>query len=333
MQNIEKSIYISRFRKNKEAALFLIMVGMFILMSILSPTTFLTWRNIQSMAYQLPEFGILSIAMMMVIVSGGINLSITFTAALSSIVGGLVLSKLAVSGAPTPITLIAGILTFLGIAISCGLINGFVVAEIGITPMLATLATSTLFEGICLNITRGGAISGFPDAFLWIGNSAVLGIPFPMIIFVLVIFASYLILERTSFGLKTYMIGCNPRVTFYSGVNVKRVLFGIYIFSAVLGALSGIIMASRYNSAKDSYGSSYLLQSVAASVLGGTDIVGGYGKIAGTVMAVMIIQIISSGLNIFGVNRFVINAIMGCILILVLAINTLSNGEKIAAGK
>jgi ribose/xylose/arabinose/galactoside ABC-type transport system permease subunit len=129
------------------------------------------------------------------------------------------------------------------------------------------------------------------------------------------------------------MIGCNPRVTFYSGVNVKRVLFGIYIFSAVLGALSGIIMASRYNSAKDSYGSSYLLQSVAASVLGGTDIVGGYGKIAGTVMAVMIIQIISSGLNIFGVNRFVINAIMGCILILVLAINTLSNGEKIAAGK
>jgi simple sugar transport system permease protein len=203
------------------------------------------------MAYQMPEFGIFAIAMMIVIMSGGINLSITYTAALSSIVGGLVLSKLTATGVAPWLTIFAGIATFLIVSLACGTVNGFIVADIGITPMLATLATSTLFEGVCLNITKGGAISGFPDVFLWFGNATVLGIPFPMIVFVLVVIVSYYLMERSSFGFKAYMVGCNPTVTLYSGVNVKKILHRIYLFSALLCAISGILMASRYNSAKD----------------------------------------------------------------------------------
>lgn len=320
----------ARFQ-NKESVLLFIFIGVFILMSILSPQTFLTWRNLQSMAFQLPEFGIFAIAMMVVIVSGGMNLSITYTAALSSIMGGLVLSKMTAAGiGPVP-TILAGLATFVVVGLVCGALNGFIVADIGIAPMLATLGTSTLFEGICLNITKGGAISGFPDAFLWFGNAAVLGIPFPMIVFLLVVVAAYFLMERSPFGFKTYMIGCNPTVTSYSGVNVKKTLHEVYLFSALLCAVAGILMSSRYNSAKESYGSSYMLQSISAAVLGGTDIAGGYGKIVGTVLAVMIIQVISSGLNILGVNRFIINVVMGAILILVLTISFISSGRKATA--
>ncbi|MCE5256144.1 MAG: ABC transporter permease [Spirochaetaceae bacterium] len=314
--------------QSKEAVLLFIFIGVFVLMSVLSPTTFLTWRNLQSMAFQLPELGIFAIAMMVVIVSGGMNLSITYTAALSSIIGGLVLSKMTAAGIGPGPTILAGIATFFVVGLACGALNGVIVADIGIAPMLATLGTSTLFEGICLNITKGGAISGFPDAFLWFGNATILGVPFPMIVFVVVVAAAYFLMERSPFGFKIYMIGCNPTVTSYSGVNVKKNLHRVYLFSALLCAIAGILMSSRYNSAKESYGSSYMMQSISAAVLGGTDISGGYGRIFGTVLAVMIIQVISSGLNILGVNRFIINVIMGGILILVLTINFISSGRK-----
>jgi simple sugar transport system permease protein len=319
--------FLQRF-KSKEALLFLIFVLLFALMSFLSPTTFPTWRNLQSMASQLPELGIFAIAMMVVIVTGGMNLSITFTSALASIVGGLVLSKMTAAGTSPALVMVAGLSTFVVVALVCGALNGFVVASVGVTPMLATLGTMTLFEGACLNITKGGAISGFPDDFLWFGSATILGVPFPLVLFILVVIASHFLMERSPFGLKAYMIGCNPTVTAYSGINVKKVLYGIYLFSALLCALAGILMSSRYNSAKESYGSSYLMQSISAAVLGGTDINGGYGKVAGTVIAVMILQVISSGLNIFGVNRYIVNVIMGGILILVLAINFFTAKDK-----
>jgi simple sugar transport system permease protein len=124
-------------------------------------------------------------------------------------------------------------------------------------------------------------------------------------------------------GMSIYMIGCSPKVSYYSGVKVKKILFQTYIIASLLAAVAGILMASRYNSAKESYGSSYLLQAVSAAVLGGTSINGGEGKVVGTIIAVAILQIISSGLNIFGFNRYLTNVVMGAILILVLAINFL----------
>jgi simple sugar transport system permease protein len=121
------------------------------------------------------------------------------------------------------------------------------------------------------------------------------------------------------------MTGSNPKVARYSGINVKRILFCVYAIAGLLAAVAGILMASRYNSAKTDYGSSYLLQAVAASVLGGTSITGGEGRIAGTIIAVMIVQVISSGLNIYGVNRYLTNIVMGAILLLVLTIKFFTN--------
>jgi simple sugar transport system permease protein len=311
--------------KTNEGILFVIFIAAFILMSILSPGRFLSRGNLQSMAFQLPEFGILALSMMLVIVSGGINLSLTFTATLSMIVGGLVMAAITTGGGPPVGALFAGIGLMLLTAFACGALNGFVVVYLGVTPMIATLGSSTLFEGISLNITKGGAISGFPAEFLEIGNGSILGIPIPMIIFIFIVLGLYLFLERSGFGSAVYMTGSNPKVARYSGINVRQVLFWVYAAAGLLAAVAGILMASRYNSAKESYGSSYLLQSVAASVLGGTNINGGEGKIIGTIIAVMIIQVISSGLNIFGINRYLTNIVMGGILLLVLTIKFFLN--------
>jgi simple sugar transport system permease protein len=316
---------ITQRLKTNEGILLVIFIATFILMSLLSPGRFLSSRNLASMAYQLPEFGILALSMMLVIVSGGINLSLTFTATLSMIVGGIALAAITAGGGHPAWALLAGIGLMIGVAFLCGALNGFVVVYLGVTPMIATLGSSTLFEGIGLNITKGGAVSGFPDAFIDIGNKSIGGIPIPMILFLIIILFMYLFLERSSFGSAVYMTGSNPKVARYSGINVRQVLFWVYGAAGVLAALAGILMASRYNSAKIDYGSSYLLQSVAASVLGGTNINGGEGKIVGTIIAVMIIQVISSGLNIFGFNRYLTNIVMGSILLLVLTIKFVTN--------
>lgn len=319
-----KQALVQRLKTN-EGILFCLFIAAFVLMSVLSPGRFLSWYNLQSMAYQLPEFGILALSMMMVIVSGGINLSLTFTATLSMIVGGLVMATLSARGAAPVPALTAGIGIMFITALACGALNGFVVAYLGITPMIATLGSSTLLEGIGLNITKGGAISGFPEAFIDIGNKSLGPVPIPMVIFIFIVALVYFVLERSSFGSAVYMTGSNPKVAGYSGINVKSVLFRVYVMAGLLAAVAGILMASRYNSAKTDYGSSYLLQAVAASVLGGTNIAGGEGKIIGTIIAVMIIQVISSGLNIFGVNRYLTNIVMGAILLLVLTIKFFTN--------
>lgn len=307
----------------KETILFVLFLFIFALMALLSPRQFLSLYNLQSMAYQLPEFGILTLSMMLIIVSGGINLSLTYTATLSMIVGGLVMANTYAGGSGGVSAVIYGMIVMLGISVLCGIFNGFVVSYIGVTPMLATLGAMTLFEGLSLNITKGGAISGFPSEFLLIGNSTVMGIPIPMIIFIFIAIGFWLFLERSRMGMTIYMIGCSPKVALYSGVKVRKILFQTYLIASLLAAVAGILMASRYNSAKESYGSSYLLQAVAASVLGGTSINGGEGRVIGTVISIMILQVISSGLNIFGFNRYLTTVVMGAILIVFLTINFL----------
>lgn len=314
--------------ETKELVLLWIFLGIFILMSIISPGRFLSVYNLQSMAYQFPEFGILALSMMVIIVTGGINLSITYSATLASILGAVVMVSMNKAGAPELASVLVGVFVIIVASLVTGAVNGLIVAHIGIVPMLATLGTMTLFEGISLNITKGGAISGFPNMFQWFGNSSIIGIPVPLFIFVLVIIATYFILQRSTFGAKVYMIGCNPTATRFSGINVKKTLFLLYVYSGLLTGLAGLVMASRYNSAKESYGYTYLLQSVSAAVLGGTDISGGFGKVFGTVISVLILQVISSGLNIFGVNRFITDVIMGMILILVLTINFINNKRE-----
>lgn len=291
----------------------------FIGIGMIVPQQFFTKNNLTSMAFQMPELGLLAIGMMAAVLTGGINLSIVTTATLSSILAAYVLSG--TLGVESPyLAILLTILISVGVSILCGILNGFFIAYAGVAALLVTLGTTTLFEGIGLNITKGGAISGFPTEFMAIGNGSLFGVPIPMIIFVVVAIVSYFLLERTAWGVQVHMLGSNPIATEFSGININFATFKVYIFSGVLSALAGLIMISRYNSAKVDYGSSYVMQAVTAVVLGGTSITGGHGTVAGTVIAVMIIQIVSTGLNIIGINRNLIDISIGVILLLVLAV-------------
>ncbi|CEG32215.1 ABC transporter permease [Peribacillus castrilensis] len=304
---------MKRLSISKENTLGVITAGLFVLMSFSIPG-FFSSNNLTNMMFQLPEFGLIALAMMVVIVTGGIDLSITYTAALS----GVTIALMASSGYPMLGAILIGVL----VGLSCGLINGVIISKIGVSPILVTLGTMVLFEGLILSITKGNSISGFSEGYSLIGNGYYMGIvPLSIIIFVLFAIITAILLSKTKWGRSVYMVGSNPIATLFSGINNSKVLMRVYLYAALLATIASIIMTSRYNTAKVDLGSSYLLQSVAAAVLGGTEIQGGYGKVIGTVYAVVIFQMLSSGLNLMGVPRSIVTVMMGVILITVLVIN------------
>jgi simple sugar transport system permease protein len=295
-------------------------------MWILNGSQFFTIGNLQSMAFQLPELGILTLAMMVTMLTAGINLSIIASANLTGIVIAMILTTFlgpessgAASTGIIVLALVAGLLT----SVIIGLLNGLLIAKLEVSPILATLGTMILLNGVAILLTRGYVISGFPRAIRFIGNGQLGGIPMPMIIFVLCAAVMSLILNRTQLGMNVYMIGSNPIACRFSGVHNASVLLWTYLLSGLYAGIAAVVMISRFNSAKADYGESYLLMTVLASVLGGTSAAGGFGKVSGLVMALVILQIVSSGLNLLRVSNFLTIAMWGLILIGVMAVNHL----------
>jgi len=307
--------------------LLLALVGIILLLGMLNGAQFFQARNIQSMAFQLPELGMLSLAMMITMLTAGINLSIIASANLTSIIIALILSQfispdMSEGGAVGIVVLAIG--AGLLVSIMIGLLNGFLIAYIDVSPILATLGTMILLNGVSIVLTKGYVISGFPPLIRFIGNGQILGIPMPMIIFILCAAFMALLLTRTRLGVSIYMLGSNPTACHFSGIDNRRVLLKTYLISGIYAGIAAIIMMSRFNSAKADYGASYLLMTILAAVLGGTSAAGGFGKVSGLVIALVILQVVSNGLNLLRVNNFLTIAIWGIILILVMVANYLS---------
>jgi len=337
--NIKRWILKNKFTgffKNQEIVLLLIFVVIFVILGFLRPQEFLGKYNLQSMASQFPELGIISLGMMVVILSGGIDLSIVSVSTLAGVTGAWIMTKWgppvetgiegldrstgsgALSG---PVVIIIAIVAIFAVALICGFINGFFIVKVGITPILVTLATMTLFEGVSLYFTKGGSIAGLPPQFIKIANTNILNVPLLFIIFIVVAIIVGIFLERSSWGRSIYMLGSNPIASLFSGINTKRLTMSVYLFSAAMAAIAAIIISARYNSAKIGTGSSYILQSITIVVLGGTAISGGYGKVTGTVIALLIMQVLKSGLNIVGISQYITDIAAGVILIIVLISN------------
>ena len=312
-----------------QRTLVIILTLTFVFFSILSPSRFLRPYNLQTMLFQLPEFGILSLGMMICIATGGINLSISAATALSGIIGALILSGHVDSSLSVGWMIFGAIALGLITSFLTGVLNGVFVAFLGVTPILVTVGTRAVFEGIGFVLTKGGSVSGFPEGFDFIGAAAPLGIPFPLFIFSLVAAGTYLLLHRTPWGSRVFMIGSSPNASKYSGIPVRRILMQVYVYSSLMAGVAAVVMISRYNSGKVTLGSSYLLQSIAAVVLGGTSIYGGRGSVLGVILATAILQVISSGMNILGINRFLIQVSTGAILILALTVNYFAENGKL----
>lgn len=327
MKQRQLTFFPWRFKDPTIASLSGLIVVLMIVFEMLLPGhKFIKFSNFQSMAFQVPELGILAIGMMIAMLSGGINLSIIATTNMSAITMASLLTRLipeGATGARPALMMVFAVCSGLLIALLIGLLNGWIIAYVGVSPILATLGTMTLIDGLNIALTRGDVISGFPEPILFIGNGAMLGIPMPLVIFAACAALVALLLNQTPFGVSVYMVGSNEKATRFSGIRTKRVLLKIYTLSSAMCGVSAIIMIARFNSANASYAASYLLVTILAAVLGGVNPDGGFGKILGLVLALIVLQVISSGLNLLGFSAHLTVALWGAILILIIALRHL----------
>jgi simple sugar transport system permease protein len=303
-----------------------ITVAIFVAMAALSPEHFLSLDNASSMAFQFPEFAILSLAMMLAMLTGGIDLSIIGIANLSAITAALIMTTLAgpeATGFAAIGPVLLAIVVALAIGFAAGVFNGIVVAYFGLPAILGTLGTGLMFTGLGLAITGGSAVIGLPPAFAVIGNTSLLGLPVPLIFFLVLSIGVWFLLEHTAYGIKVQMLGTNPLATRFAGINDVAVTVQTFVYSGVFAATAGLIIASRSNSAKADYGSSYLLLTILICVLGGVDPYGGFGKVSGLVLAVLSLQFLSSGFNMLQASNFFTQFLWGGLLLLVMAANTI----------
>jgi simple sugar transport system permease protein len=302
----------------------IIMLAVMAILAILLPGQFFSLRNLQSMAYQFPEFGFLALAMMVAMVTGGIDLSVIANANLCGIVAALILTRAVPEGSSAQqgfalmATAIAAALT---LSLVCGLINGWLISYIAVPAILATLGTMTFYSGIGMAVTEGKGVVGFPDAFLSIGAGKIWEIPFPLICFVVAACAVSLALNRTGFGTSIYLFGANPIASLFSGIRNHRVTLTAYMISGGLAGFSSILMISRVNSAKVGYGDTYLLQAILVAVLGGVDPYGGRGKVLGVVMGIIILQALQSAFTLFGFTPYAKRLIWGAMLLVLMIIH------------
>jgi simple sugar transport system permease protein len=315
-----------RRRVPEIAILLLFLLVVLILMVLVNGAGFLSLDSVQAMAFQIPELGVLSLAMMITMLTSGINLSIIASANLAGIVMATLITRFVspeATGLGSAGVVLLAILAGLTVASLIGLLNGYLIAVLDISPILATLGTMITISGLAIVLTRGYVISGFPEAMLFIGNGMILGVPVPILIFLVCAVCMAVLLQRTPLGTRIYLLGSNPTACFFSGVNNRSVLIRTYLISGLLAGVASMIMISRFNSAKADYGESYLLLTVLASVLGGVSAAGGFGRVSGLLVALVILQVISSGLNLMGVSNFLTIALWGIVLILVMVVKFL----------
>ncbi|MEK0083514.1 ABC transporter permease [Benzoatithermus flavus] len=304
----------------------LLLVCLVLLFSLLLPDRFPTFGTVQSMMFQLPELGLLALAMVLPLISGGLNLAIIATTNQCALLMAFIMKSLAPAGAAGPEVALAvalALLAGLALALAIGLVTGFLVATMGVHPILVTLGTMSLIDGISIYLTRGTVISGFPDVFQWVGSRIVLGVPVPFLVLIAAAVTVGLILTRTAFGVSVYMVGSNLEATRYSGIDTRRVLIGVYTFSSVLCFVAACLMLARFNSASAAYAQSYLLVTIVAAVLGGVDPDGGFGRISGLMLALVVLQVISSGCNLLGLSQHLTLAMWGLTLIVVMGVKFL----------
>ncbi|MGI6777715.1 MAG: ABC transporter permease [Acetivibrionales bacterium] len=311
----------------------IMMVFVFILVASLKPDLFLRSSNFISMAKQFPEYGIMAIGISLAMITGGIDLAVVGTANLSAIIAAKFLIATVPKGSPPGYTIgmiLTAVLIGLASGIIAGSINGVFVSKIGIPAILATLGTQQLFTGIAIVLTEGKPMSGMPALYSRYGNKNIFGfLPVPLIIYIIIAVAIGILLLKTRFGMQLYMLGTNENAARFTGLNNTWIIIRTYALSGLLSAFAGLIMMARANSAKADYGAAYTLQCVLIAVLGGVNPNGGFGTVQGVTVAVLILQFLSSGLNMFeNISNFYRDLIWGAVLILVLIFDYVINKRE-----
>jgi ribose/xylose/arabinose/galactoside ABC-type transport system permease subunit len=271
---------------------------------------FLSVPNLVNVALSIAITGILAVGMTMVILTGGIDLSVGSVVALA----GVVAAMLAAAGGGAGVA--AGVAAALAIGLGVGLFNGLVVAHFRVPPFVATLAMLTICRGLAFVLSGGRSIGNLPESFNFVGRERVLGLPLPVILMALVFVGGWFLLRRTVIGRYIYAVGGNRRATFFAGVNTKRVIVITYVLNGLLVGLAGFVLASRLGAGIPNSGIQYELDVIAAVVVGGTSLTGGQGSVVGTFWGAVFIGVLNNGLNLFGVDPYMQKIALGVVLLL-----------------
>lgn len=293
---------------------------------------FYSLLNFQTMAAQFPEYGLMALGIMLCMITGGIDLSLVGIANLTGILMAYLLLALTGETGSLP-TYAIPLVFFLGIAIgsTLGFFNSVLITRFKIPAILATLGAGELFRGISMAMTNGAAVSRFSADYAMTVNSRVLGglVPVQTIVFAVGVLLVWVLLSRTTFGPKLYMLGANPVAARFSGLNTRSLLTKTYMLSGMFAGLAAVVMLANYNSARADYGTVYTLQSIMIVILGGVNPYGGEGRLSGVVLAVILAQLLQTGIRRFvAINSFFIFLLWGSALLLVMVMNVYATRDR-----
>lgn len=300
-----------------------IIVALFALCLFLSinPSTsevFLTQKNIFNVLRQISTNLYLACGMTMVIILGGIDLSVGSIIAISGCIAAGCVSRY---NLPLGVALVIGVLTGLIV----GMFNGIVIAKTTIPPFIVTLATMNIAKGLAYVYTGGSPVRVVTDEWQFIGAGYIGAVPTPVVILVVVLIVTAIIMNKTKLGRHMYAVGGNAQAAEFSGISVAKVKFLVHTFSGVMAGLAGVVLASRMYSGQPTAGDGAEMDAIAAVVVGGTSMAGGSGKIGGTIIGGLIIGVLNNGLNLMNVNSFWQYVVKGCVILLAVYIDYIRN--------
>ncbi len=306
---------VTRFH---EINILLVLIVLIISLALIN-NRFLSFGNITNLLRSTSMIGVVAIGMTFVIISGGIDLSVGSVLALSSVIA----AKLMVSGT----SIFLSIIISLASGILAGLLMGIIIYEARVPPFIVTLAGLSVFRGIAMLLTGAKKVVGLPEKFANFAVVRVFGLPGMAIIWLLIIVIGVIMARYTVFGRNIYAIGSNSEAARLSGINIRASIYKVYAFCGFTSAVAGILMATRLCGGSPSAGSGYELDAIAAVVLGGTSLTGGIGGVFGTFFGTMIIATISNGGNIMGVNPFVLEIVIGVLIVLAVVFDHLQKNR------
>jgi rhamnose transport system permease protein len=276
---------------------------------------FLTTENLLNQGRLMAEVGLVAMPMTFIIITAGIDLSVGSVLGLCAILLGVMWQNF---GLPLELAIVLTLL----VGATAGAFNGWFITRVGVPPLIMTLATLALFRGLAEGISQARSVRGYPEWFYELGQGEILGVPTQLWILVMVVLASGIVLARMTFGRSLYAIGHNQLAARFSGIPVDRCKLAIYTYSGLMAGLAGCIFVSRVSTTRSDMGTGLELDVIAAVVLGGTSIFGGTGTILGTVLGVILIQLLKNGLALTGVKGDATIIVIGAVLIVSILITS-----------
>lgn len=297
---------------------FAMLIALFVLLIFFSVATegFLSSTNIFNILRQVAVNGIAAVGMTMVIITGGIDISAGSMMGVASVC----CATLMVSGVHP----VFAVVLVLVLGLMIGLCHGFFVHNVNLPPMITTLATMGILRGITYIISGGLPVYGFPEKFNIIGQGYVGPIPVPVIIMVICFIIGWFILEKTAFGRYVYGVGSNIEASRLSGINVSRVMYGVYGLCGMLSAMAGVVLLSRVNSGQPKAGESYEMDIITAVVLGGVSTSGGEGRIRNVIVGLLLMGVLLNGMVMMNIPDYYQRVVKGCVLLLAISYDKIS---------